>query len=428
MQNKSWDKIKDNVFGTWEKAKKEFIDDSPNPKEVKNALVEYGKTNGIHNSDFITVEELFLVIDFLHSRFGRKYTPPENIANSFLVVVNSMLYHKFSSSVSRGDFQHKDGEKWPVSDLSTRTMSGKAYIMPDKSTPITSEKSLEEMQEVMKDKVLDLIKQGDLAADVFDTIAAKWLKEAKHYDAMVELTADDFLKARGLKPILSGTGRRGGYTEIQRQAIQKQIDILNYTWITVQQMEYYETVNGRRKKSTWRGESKAIVVTSRFGQELTDGSLDVYGWRARPGDVFTKFLFGPGRQTALLSQKALQYDHYRQKWEKRLTRYLAWLWRICSGRTQEGVLVKTLIDAVGREVNSKRPHRTRNRLEEALDLLLSDNVISGWEYEDLDESISEKRGWWKKWLELKIIITAPVEIIEQYKMLKKTTEKQVLNK
>ncbi len=424
MQSKSWDRIKDNIFGTWEKAQDEFIEESPNPKDVKKALVEYGKENDLSNKDFITVEELFLVIDYLHSKFGHKYTPPESIKNSFLVVVNSMLYHKFSNSISRGAFKQEEGEKWPAADLSTRTMSSKAYIMPDKTSPITSENSLEEMQEVMKDKVLDLIKQGDLAADVFDTIAAKWLKEAKHFDAMIELTADDFLKARGLKPVLSGTGRRGGYTEVQRQAIQKQIDILNHTWITVHQMEYYENVNGKRKKSNWRGESKAIVVTSRYGQELTNGRLDVYGWRARPGDVFTKFLFGPGRQTALLSQKALQYDHYRQKWEKRLTRYLAWLWRINSGRTQEGVLVKTLIDAVGVEINTNRPHRTRNRLEEALDLLLNDSVISGWEYEEIDEKINEKRGWWKQWVELKIIITAPAEIIEQYKALQKQTNKK----
>ena len=423
MKSKSWERIKDNVFGTWEKAQVEFIGDSPNPKEVKEALKEYGVENKLNSSDFITVEELFLVIDFLHTRFGRKYNPPESIKNSFLVVVNSMLYHKFSNSVSKGSFAQLEGEKWPVADLSTRTMSSKAYLMPDKSTPITSNETLEEMQEVMKNKVLDLIKQGDLAADVFDTIAAKWLKEAKHYDAMIDLTADDILKARGLKPVLSGTGRRGGYTEVQRQAIQKQIEILNCTWITVQEMECYEVINGRRKKSKWRGESKAIVVTSRFGQELTDGSLDVFAWRARPGDVFTKFLFGPGRQTALLSQKALQYDHYRQKWEKRLTRYLAWLWRINSGRTKEGVLVKTLLDAVGVEVNTSRPNRTRNRLEEALELLLQDKVISAWEYDFIDETMTDKRGWWRQWVDLKIMITAPEEILEQYKMLNKATVK-----
>ncbi len=164
-------------------------------------------------------------------------------------------------------------------------------------------------------------------------------------------------------------------------------------------------------------------MTSRYGQELTDGNLEIHAWRARPGDVFTKFLFGPGRQTALLSQKALQYDHYRQKWEKRLTRYLAWLWRISSGRTREGVFVKTLIDAVGVEINTTRPHRTRNRLEDALELLLKDGVISAWEYEDIDENMTSKRGWWKDWLDLKILISAPVEILEQYKKLNKNTAK-----
>jgi hypothetical protein len=40
--------------------------------------------------------------------------------------------------------------------------------------------------------------------------------------------------------------------------------------------------------------------------------MDVERFIFRPGKVFAHFLFGPGRQTALLSAKALHYDPYRQ--------------------------------------------------------------------------------------------------------------------
>ena len=343
--------------------------------------------------------------------------PEDGSTRDFIEIASSQLYHNFRDRISTGRFEIPEGEKWPVADLSSKVLKSKAYIMPDRDEPVIGD-DLRELQALMASKVTDLAKEGDLAADVFDIITAKWLKEAKHYEAMVTLTADEFLKARGLLAKTSGSGRRGGYREHQKKEIQQKIDVLSYTWVTVEEMEVVEVVKGKRKISTWRGESKAIALTSRFGQVRTDGTTDAFAWRLRPGDVFAKFLFGPGRQTALLSQSALNYDPYRQKWEKRLARYLAWIWRISSGRTQEGLLVQTLLDAANMELDKNRPNRTRERLEEALDRLQADKVITTWQYEKIDENLLSKRGWWRDWLECKILITAPTSIREQYKKIR----------
>jgi hypothetical protein len=343
--------------------------------------------------------------------------PEDDYTKDFIEIASSQLYHNFRDRISTGRFAIPDGEKWPVADLSSKVLKSKAYIMPDRDEPIVGD-NLRELQTLMASKVTDLAKEGDIAADVFDIVTAKWLKEAKHYEAMVTLTADDILKARGLLPKLGGKGKRGGYREHQRNEIQQKIDVLSYTWVTVEEMEIVEIVKGKRKVTKWRGESKAIALTSRFGQVRSDGSTDAFAWRLRPGDVFARFLFGPGRQTALLSQTALNYDPYRQKWEKRLARYLAWIWRISSARTQEGLLVKTLLAAVNMEVDRNRPSRTRERLEEALECLQEDRVITAWQYDNLDENMTSKRGWWRDWLECKIIITAPDSIINQYKKIK----------
>ena len=337
----------------------------------------------------------------------------------FLQVVSSNLYTKFRGVIQTGSFEEKEGEAWPFAVLSTKELKGKVSMQPDTEViqdPFLTEQATAEMLASMRQKVMSLAKTGDLAADVFDSITAKWLKEAKHYDAMIEITANEILEARGLKPMLSGSGRRGGYKEDWRKEIQRQIDILSYTWITVDEMEVIRiTEKGRRKKEKWRGESKALAVTSRFGQVRLDGSTDAYAWRVRPGDVFSKFLFGPGRQTALLSQKALEYDYYRQKYEKRLARYFAWIWRISSERTKEGVTVKTLLDAASMEMDKNRPHRTREKLEKVLDQLQQDDVITDWRYDEIDESLFNKRGWWREWLEHKILVTAPGVLLEQYR-------------
>jgi hypothetical protein len=343
--------------------------------------------------------------------------PQDDYTKDFIEIASSQLYHNFRDRISTGRFEIPEGEKWPVADLSSRVLKSKAYIMPDRDEPVVGD-DLRELQALMASKVTDLAKEGDLAADVFDIVTARWLKEAKHYEAMVTLTADDFLRARGLLAKTSGSGRRGGYREHQKKEIQQKIDALSYTWVTVEEMEVVEVVKGKRKVSKWRGESKAIALTSRFGQVRSDGSTDAFAWRLRPGDVFARFLFGPGRQTALLSQRALNYDPYRQKWEKRLARYLAWIWRISSGRTQEGLLVKTLLDAVNINIDKNRPARTRERLEEALDKLQADQVITAWQYENINENLLAKRGWWRDWLDCKILITAPVSIRDQYKKIK----------
>ncbi len=336
---------------------------------------------------------------------------------AFLEITNSSLYNSFRGALSTGDFHLLEGKNWPEADISSGKVKGTAVIRPDLGPAI--EPYLEELRQAMQEKVLDLTKRGDLAADVFDTITAKWLKEAKHYESTILITADDLLEARGLKKNPGGSGRRGGYHEERRQEIRQQIDTLSHTWITVKDMDIIKIdEKGKRQVIPWRGESLAVVVSSREGQPKLDGSIDAYSWRVRPGDVFSKFLFGPGRQTALLSQKALNYDPYRQKWEKRLTRYLAWIWRISSGRTQEGLLVKTLVSAAGMKINQGRPGMTRQRLEEALDRLQQDGIISAWDYNSLDENILKGRGWWKKWADLKIVILAPEEILEQYKQIK----------
>jgi DNA-binding XRE family transcriptional regulator len=122
--------------------------------------------------------------------------------------------------------------------------------------------------------------------------------------------------------------------------------------------------------------------------------------------VFSQFLCGPGRQVALLSRKALEYDPYRQPYEKRLTRYLAWQWR---NRQRRGAYlqpfnVNTLLAAVKKPVEPKHPGRTLQRLEKALETLYDDGVIAGWQYVDFE----------KPWQERKVLIEPPQEIMDHY--------------
>src|SRR5262249_25191714 len=181
-------------------------------------------------------------------------------------------------------------------------------------------------------------------------------------------------------PILTrhrgGQGRRGGYRDHQRTAMLQSLTHIQNLWLTMATLETYDgdaTRPGtRRRKLTTRAiQSRAFVMTDLLGQLRLDGFVDVEKFIFRPGEVFAHFLSGPGRQTALLSAKALAYDPYRQTWEKRLTRYLSWQWR-CEARTGDYLqpfAVTTLLTAVGYPIDRRRLTWQRARLEKALDTI-----------------------------------------------------------
>lgn len=335
--------------------------------------------------------------------------------NLFMEIANSQLYQSFRSTIVTGKLKIENMGLWPTADLSSknRKLRATAHIRPD-SQDMSNHEDIVEWQALMSEKVMAM---DDLTADVFDIIMGKWLKEAKHFEAMVNISIDDFLRMRGLKTKLGGSGRRGGYHENQRKEIARQIDALSYTWITVQEMDFIEIIGGKRRLNKWRQESRALVLSSRFGRIGNDGSTKVQGWRVRPGDIFAKFLFGPGRQTAMLSLKALHYDPYRQTCEKRIARYLAWLWRI-EKTVSEGISVKAILEGIKKELDLRNPARTKEKFEAALDRLEDDKVISGWQYESPDENIIGRPCWLRKWLEWKVIIEPPEEVLEKYKKIK----------
>jgi len=235
---------------------------------------------------------------------------------------------------------------------------------------------------------------------------------------------------RGLKPKQGGQGRRGGFETEQRTDMLRALSHIQSLWLNMGSVEVYEEEEKqdrsfdkkeRRKSKAVKKtiESRAFVVTDRMGQLKMDGYMDVERFIFQPGKLFAQFLFGPGRQTALLSAKAVQYDPYRQKWEKRLARYFSWQWRIQSrhGSYTRPYRVITLLEAVEEELNTKRPTITRERLEKALDTLQEDKVLANWQYDRWDEKLVEQRGWALSWLQVTVLVEPPEIIREAYKSI-----------
>jgi predicted XRE-type DNA-binding protein len=260
---------------------------------------------------------------------------------------------------------------------------------------------------------------SDLDADALDALSALWLYQARtpQEDAVADI--DELLALRGLRAKRGGQGRRGGYMPEQRTAMLQTLNHLQNLWLDMSALEVYDvTRTGTRRRTRTRQaiQSRAFTITDLFGQTRLDGGFDVEKFLFRPGTVFAHFLFGPGRQTALLAAQALRYDPYRQTWEKRLARYLSYQWRCKAhdGRYWQPFRVATLLAAVGTELDTRKPSRTREHLEKTLDTLLQDHVIAAWQYDRWDEACTGSRGWAPHWLQTTLLIEPPEVIADTY--------------
>lgn len=408
----------------WEQATKDRIPDIE--KASYEEINEYlNRSIGRTNRLTLEVFDLVLALDKakkLKVNFNKTTWPetwPPRPADkvdglSFLQVGSMKQYYEFTRLLSAGRFKRKEGKSWPSAPFDT--VKGEVYLKPLEADrkPIIGD-NLAHFQDLMQSKVMELEKHGHLTADIFDILVNKWLKVARTPEAMIRISINDFLEIRGLKPMKRGEDRRSGYTDAQRQQIAQQIDLLDNVYITITELDVYP--KGQKKKSVRGLSGRSIIKDMEAGQMDLAGNVKADEWYLRPGTIFANYFFEPyGRQTALLSLKAVQYDPDKQKREKSLTRYLAYIWRIDTGRTREGLLVSKLLEAAGEEMNISRPGRTKERLEKALDQLKDDEVIAGWRY---DKNIKlEGRGWWQKWLEQKITLSAPEEILEHYKQIK----------
>lgn len=220
-------------------------------------------------------------------------------------------------------------------------------------------------------------KMSDLDADNFDALNYRWLQQARYLKDSAMTAVDDLLRMRGLKPRLGGSGHRGRFRNDQRAETLKSCARLQSLFVNV-------TLEPAKpwKKKVAAVRTRVITITDVYGQmRLLDQHLDeVHKFIHRPGEKFAEFLCS-SRHVALLSVKALSYDPYRQIWEKRLTRYFTWIWKIRAGSKSylQPHRIDTLLEQIGQRIDHEHPQRTYKRLKKALDTLQADGVIVRWQ-------------------------------------------------
>lgn len=257
---------------------------------------------------------------------------------------------------------------------------------------------------------------SDDDADVVLALFAHLIRPTES-DGTAWFMASQYLDYRGIKPIMKadtpgGHKRRAGHRQEDIKAVGASIGRIENIWITLHQW-IDETASGKKKKrkrTEYTHKGRLLMVEEAYTQrELPDGDKDgdpgmEIGWRIRPGSWLRTFLESPNRQVANLCQKSLQYDPYREQWEKRLSRYFMFHGHI-NTHGGGGVFnreIGKLLQEVSLEQNQRDPQRTRNRFEKAMNTLVEDKIIQEWEY--AEEVSLPARGWLATWLEQRITV------------------------
>lgn len=353
---------------------------------------------------------------------------PARLPPQHLIVLNPAHYQAIRESLAHNTFTTVEEVPWPTAPIDTGpargliqlrpvTMEAQSWMSPEE-TDHWAQRMWEQRKEL-----------SDLDADALDALCGLWLTQAQRVGDDAVADVDELLALRGLQPKRGGAGRLGGYRPEQREAMLRAVLHVQNLWVHLTALEVYQYTGVRprrrqRQPTPETIQSRVFTISDLLGHLRPDGFMNVEKFIFRPGKVFAHFLFGPGRQTALLAAQALSYDPVQQTWEKRLARYLSYQWRCKAhaGDLLQPFTVASLLAAAGVTCNRRKPFLTRARLEKALDTLLQDRVIAAWQYDRWDEACTARRGWADLWLQATILIEPPDVIQNHYQAIARQGE------
>jgi hypothetical protein len=265
-----------------------------------------------------------------------------------------------------------------------------------------------------------VLKLNPRRADVWRLITAASLEawiDGQNTPEAIWVDVRDLLNVMGYQK-----AKHGGYkTEHRIEAASALVDLRNLHIVIPYGSEVYpvDPASGKRKPTRLeaRRTYQAMLILA------TDELADMYGntypmrWLVRPGE----WIKGYPKQFAKLYRALVQLPAKRgtYSWAKAIGTELSYQYKQDRRRGRVKTLkVVTLLERaclMDEITGMKNRKRARDYFEGSLDLLREIEVCSGWEYEgaDIDEVETRKRRWFEKWLECRVKITAPENVIAE---------------
>ncbi|MFD6440041.1 helix-turn-helix domain-containing protein [Peribacillus sp. NPDC060186] len=373
-------------------------------EEIRNFVLPYIQTVGEENSSHSPKSNNREVINALLN---------QNFAESG----SALLFHKLRETISKNEFDI--ATEIPTARIAERAIEATAQVRAENDyLMMKSNVAIEQWKNLTSQAITSM---DDLTADIFDIVSILWMQQATHKDQMIHFHTDDALNLRrlqGRKEDLDGY--QMSYRKKERDDIMKRLAALTTIWIRIEK-ENLRFINEDQGDFEEIGQvqfNPLFLVDSVTVAYRGDNPIGIYECSIRPGELLANFLYGSQRSSGLLALKTLEYHPIKQKYHKRLSRYLSWQWRI---RQKSADYLrayhiggdKGLLKVMDLDVNPRYGSRIREQFEEILDTLQHDGIIKGWSYKEknLEKQIEQERNWFANtWLKARVQIIPPTEI------------------
>lgn len=330
---------------------------------------------------------------------------------------SALLFHKLRETISKNEFDIET--KIPTAKIAERAIEATAQVRAEENyLKITSNEAIEQWKNLTSQAITSM---DDLTADIFDIVSILWMQQATHKEQMIHFHTDDALNLRRIQGRNQDPdGYQIAYRKKERDDIMKRLAALSTIWIRIER-ENLRFINEGQDDFDEIGQvqfNALFLVDSVTVAYRGDNPIGIYECSIRPGELLANFLFGSQKSSGLLALKTLEYHPVKQKYHKRLSRYLSWQWRI---RQKSADYLrayhiggdKGLLKVMDLEVNPRYGSRIKEQFEEILDTLQKDGIIKGWGYKekDLEKQIEQERNWFSNtWLKARVQIIPPTAI------------------
>ncbi|MCM2534623.1 helix-turn-helix domain-containing protein [Neobacillus pocheonensis] len=330
---------------------------------------------------------------------------------------SALLFHKLRETISKNEFDI--ATEIPTAKIAEKALEATAQVRSENAyLKMKSNAAIEQWKNLTSQAITSM---DDLTADIFDIVSILWMQQATHKDQMIHFHTDDALNLRRLQGRSEESdGYQTSYRKKERDDIMKRLAALTTIWIRIER-ENLRFINEDQGNFDEIGQvqfNPLFLIDSVTVAYRGENPIGIYECSIRPGEILANFLYGSQKSSGFLALKTLEYHPTKQKYHKRLSRYLSWQWRI---RQKSADYLrayhiggdKGLLKVMDLDVNPRYGSRIKEQFEEILDTLQQDGIIKEWSYKekDLEHQIEQERNWFANtWLKARVQIIPPTEI------------------
>jgi DNA-binding transcriptional regulator YiaG len=330
---------------------------------------------------------------------------------------SALLFHKLRETISKNEFDI--ATEIPTAKIAEKALEATAQVRSENAyLKMKSNAAIEQWKNLTSQAITSM---DDLTADIFDIVSILWMQQATHKDQMIHFHTDDALNLRRLQGRSEESdGYQTSYRKKERDDIMKRLAALTTIWIRIER-ENLRFINEDQGNFDEIGQvqfNPLFLIDSVTVAYRGENPIGIYECSIRPGEILANFLYGSQKSSGFLALKTLEYHPTKQKYHKRLSRYLSWQWRI---RQKSADYLrayhiggdKGLLKVMDLDVNPRYGSRIKEQFEEILDTLQQDGIIKEWSYKekDLEQQIEQERNWFANtWLKARVQIIPPTEI------------------